>query len=279
MATSQERAIFIDLCTHPATLSAQATGPTTGVVLQQAHGDTIVYRIYFRQGDTLIDPPVGFTYNFIAKRQGDWTGDFIVSQNTAGTITTLIDGAGDKYLMLKLAPTAPLVAAFAASKSCPNVIPEKLRLDAEISWNNGTEIRRTRIFPLCYTHGVVRSGEAFAAVELPAVGLSGVTIAAGNTLITGTGTAVDPLTPVYLAERLEVPVASGAEIFDMSGADYTALGFTPSEFEPVALVPPGSISTDYAVGIGGVRGDTVRFTAGIPATGWKLRVRAYRPVS
>ena len=279
MATSSERAIFVDLCTHPAQLSAKATGATTGVVLTQAHGDTIVYRIYFRQGDTLIDPPAGFTYNFIAKRQGDWTGDLIISQNTSGEMTELTDEDGDKYLQLKLSPTAPLVALFAQSKSCPHVIPAQVRLDAEISWNNGTEIRRTRIFALCYTHGVVASGEAFSAVDPPAVGLSQVSIAAGNTLITGTGTAVDPLVPVYDAERLEVPVSSGVKIFDMSGADYSALGFVPAEYEPIALVPPGSISTDYGISISGVKGDTVKFAAAIPAAGWTLRVRAYRPLS
>ena len=274
MATTTERAIFVDLCTHPATLSAAATGPTTGVVLEQAHGDTIIYRIYFRRGDELIDPPVGFTYSLIAKRSGDWNGDAIISLNTDGQITKLTDDDGDKYLKVPLAPTAPLIALFAATKSCPNQVPAKIRLDAEIAWSNGTDIRRTRIFPLCYTHGVVAADEVFAELDPPSVGLSQVTLADGNELATGSGTAGDPLYLRYEAERIELAVSEGATTFDMSGGDYGALGYTPAEYEPVALVPPGVLADDYAVSIAGVKGDSVRFSAAIPAAGWKLRVRA-----
>ena len=148
MAITTERAIYVDLCTHPALLSATAKGAATGVSIEQAHGDTIVYRIYFRQGDTLVDVPSGFTYSVVAKRQGDWKGDLIISQNTDGDLATLTDTDGDEYLELTLGPTEPLVELFAATKGCPQQIPAKIRLDAEISWNNGGAIRRTRIFPI-----------------------------------------------------------------------------------------------------------------------------------
>lgn len=279
MSATRERAVYVNLCEHPAQMSAEATGDSTGVILQQAHGDTIAYRFYFRDGDTLVDPPAGLTYSLIGKRQGDRAGSAIISQNTDGAISTLTDTDGRQYLEVKLAPTAELTALFARSKSCPHTSPEEIRLDAELSWNNGGEIRRTKVFRILYTHGVVKAGEVFAELDPPSSGISAVTLAAGNELASGNGTALSPLDLRWDSERIELPLTSGVKTFDMSAADYSALAFTPVEYEPVAVVPAGSITTEFAIALGGVKGDIVRFTGAIPAAGWKLRVRAYRPTS
>lgn len=276
MAITTERAIYVDLCTHPALLSATAKGAATGVSIEQAHGDTIVYRIYFRQGDTLVDVPSGFTYSLVAKRQGDWKGDLIISQNTDGDLATLTDTDGDEYLELTLGPTEPLVELFAATKGCPQQIPAKIRLDAEISWNNGGAIRRTRIFPITYTHGVIASGEVFSELNAPAVGISQVTVAAGCELLSGVGTAGNPLQAYHDYDVIEVALGSGIQKFDMSTADYSSLDFTPDAYVALGIVPP-NIDVDYVISLGTLAGTFVKFTAKIPSTGWKLRVLARRP--
>lgn len=274
MAVTQ-RAIYVDLCTHPALLSARATGEATGVSIEQSHGDTIIYRIYFREGDTLVDPPSGFTYSFVAKRQGDWKGDLIVSQNTDGDLLTKTDADGDDYLELTLGPTVPLTALFAATKDCPSQVRAKVRLDAEISWNNGGAIRRTRIFPIIYTHGVIAAGEVYSELNSPSVGISQVTLAGGCELLSGAGTAGDPLQAYHDYGVLEVPVGADVQKFDMSTADYSSLGFTPDAYVPVGIVPP-NIDVDFVIALGTLSGTFVKFTAKIPSTGWKLRVLARR---
>ena len=259
------------------TWSAEPSGASTGVSLRQAHGDTIVYRIYFREGDKRVDPLQGVTYSFVAKQQGDYDGEVIISLNTDGQLLRKTDTSGDEYLELKLAPTAPLIDLFSTYSHCNSAIREHLTLDAELSWNNGGEIRRTRMMRLTYTHGVIAADEVFQELDPPTTGLSSVTLYPGNLLGSGAGTVTDPLVLYWDSEEIELDVAQGNEIWDLSTFDYSSLGYTPTRFQAVGFVPPGALSSEFNIWPTLVKGTSVKSSAKIPAAGWKIRVLAFRP--